>query len=377
MQDQNAASPKDQPEERSSNSQTTLSASEVPLLRRHRREDLLKDSPTTAKTVFKINEERISSRSREKSTSNATQGTALSPCDPVKTCSRSKHIKAIKKRLKERAKAERKSCMSRKVKAPPLKYAFVNKYSTFEVRISLAWERVRKSFKRSENEATSSIFTNSSAEKSVLIVCQHWDMDFKTLQEYLAYVRITYCDLGHHGLVEPICTEHKRREVSLDREEDGEVVLRKLLVLAHCPNDTAYPPVLLQRRLEQLQQSICPHVFLDSDTHLSSLVPGSRPRNIDEECMCCSTVHSCPNLFCDTKWWITRRGPLKCLNSEDYGIDEVVLNVSRRLGKMEAGTGRDGVEGKRYLSQTVDEATWAASQKKWRYNEKTQRLSFS
>jgi len=192
-----------------------------------------------------------------------------------------------------------------------------------------------------------------------LDVCQHWSTDWDELREHLPEPGDKmYCEGGHHGNIPPV-SEDPRDELTLIRDSSNEVILRKKLVLAHCPSFAKhYPPLLLQRRLEQLQQPLCPHMYMDIygyQTHLDTRGCKSQ-RSCGRLCECCGGVHKCPDPRCETEWWVSRRKEERHDSVTDLGserADEMVLEVERRLGKMSDEWGVDGVVGERWCVQIV------------------------
>jgi hypothetical protein len=205
--------------------------------------------------------------------------------------------------------------------------------------------------------AESSKHRRCKGTNSNLNVCQHWSTNWHALRDLLAHCGNTiYCKEGHHGNV-PSAFQDSPAEVTITREASGEVVIRKRLVLAHFPNDAEhYPCRLLRKRIEQLKQYLCPHVYMSVEgfeEHLYS--EGGRSRTGDDErkCGCCDGVHRCPERLCETEWWLYRREG-RINNVTDRGVDEAVLEIERRLGKMSEEFGSDGATGERWMSQVLD-----------------------
>ncbi|KAF2676128.1 hypothetical protein K458DRAFT_397273 [Lentithecium fluviatile CBS 122367] len=204
-----------------------------------------------------------------------------------------------------------------------------------------------------------------SGSTSHLNICQHWRTSWAELRDLVSHPGSKVsCSAGHHGHL-PSASMVNEEEVTIVRECEGEVVIRKKMVLAQFPSHVeCYPWLMLQRRMEELEQWICPHIHLDIDgfaAHIASSggKPRSRshPKTTKMTCGCCNGIHHCPNPQCETSWWLYRRPGTSRHDSfidvDRTEVDEVVLEVERCLGKMSEEWGKDGVCGERWGAQAV------------------------
>ncbi|KAF2249039.1 hypothetical protein BU26DRAFT_564722 [Trematosphaeria pertusa] len=225
-------------------------------------------------------------------------------------------------------------------KKPPLSYLLCNKYEGCRIRMPnfnpRLLDRIRKRFWRSNNLATFAKSPYPFVEsKFCLDVCQHLSLDQDDLDlQFAQGIVRAYCYHGYHGLIRPLSREHERTEVTLTLGGGGSVIITKHLVLAQFPSDApSYPPQLLRRRLEQLEQSLCPHVFLDRCGGLEAHVQCAEALQAGG-CMCCGGIHRCRDEGCETEWKAYRR-------KGEEGVDEVVLEVVRKLcGVLDGREGR-------------------------------------